>query len=68
MYAVGVQFNRSARRLDRKLEELGGKRFIDVGLCDDQAAELYRGELEKWMEKLQPQLFGKASVVLLGPT
>ena len=61
MYAVGDQFNRAARRLDAKLEELGGERLIDAGLGDDQAPELYRGELEPWMETLQPKLFGKAS-------
>jgi len=61
MYAVGDQFNRAARRLDAKLEELGGERLIDVGLGDDQAAELYREELDKWMETIQPKLFGKAS-------
>jgi sulfite reductase (NADPH) hemoprotein beta-component len=61
MYAVGDQFNRAARRLDARLEELGGERLIEVGLGDDQAAELYRGALDTWMEKLQPKLFGKAS-------
>lgn len=61
MYAVGDQFNRAATRLDRKLEELGGERLTEVGLGDDQAAELYRGELDRWMEAVQPKLFGKAS-------
>lgn len=61
MYAVGDQFNRAATRLDRKLEELGGERLTQVGLGDDQAAELYRGELDTWMEALQPKLFGRAS-------
>jgi len=61
MYAVGDQFNRAARRLDMKLEELGGERLVDVGLGDDQAAELYRGELDPWMETVQPKLFGKAA-------
>ena len=61
MYAVGDQFNRAARRMDIKLEELGGERLIEVGLGDDQAAELYRGELDSWMEKLLPKLFGKES-------
>jgi sulfite reductase alpha subunit-like flavoprotein len=61
MYAAGDQFNRAARRLDIRLEELGGERLIEVGLGDDQAAELYRGELDAWIEKLQPKLFGKAA-------
>ena len=58
MYAVGDQFNRAARVLDKKLCELGAERLIEVGLGDDQAPELYRGELDKWLETLQPKLFG----------
>ena len=61
MYAVGDQFNRSARRLDAKLEEIGGSRIVDVGLGDDQAPELYHQELDKWMEGLLPKLFGRKS-------
>lgn len=59
MYAVGDQFNRAARRLDKKLEELGGEQIIEVGLGDDQDPELYRGVLDKWMDALQPKLFGR---------
>jgi flavodoxin len=60
-YSCGDQFNRSARLLDARLDALGGERLIEAGLGDDQAAEQYRGALEKWMEQLQPKLFGKAS-------
>ena len=59
MYAVGDQFNRAAKRLDKRMEELGGHRMIDVGLGDDQHSELYRSELAKWLETLLPKLFGK---------
>ena len=59
MYAVGDQFNRAAKRLDKRLEEVGGSRMIEVGLGDDQNSELYRSELEKWLETLLPKLFGK---------
>lgn len=61
MYAVGDQFNRAARRLDQRLKELGSERIVDVGLGDDQSPELYRGELDKWIESLTPRLFGKSS-------
>lgn len=61
LYAAGDQFNRAARMLDKKLEELGGERLVEVGLGDDQASELYRGELDKWLEMLQPKLFGEGT-------
>lgn len=47
------------QRLDQRLEELGGKRMVEVGLGDDQHSELYRSELYKWLETLLPILFGK---------
>jgi sulfite reductase alpha subunit-like flavoprotein len=59
MYAVGDQFNRAAKRIDKRLEEVGGSRMIEVGLGDDQHSELYRSELETWLETLLPKLFGK---------
>ncbi len=62
MYAVGDQFNRAARRLDKRLGDLGGSRLVDVGMGDDQDPELYRGRLSKWMEALQPKLFGQKAV------
>jgi sulfite reductase alpha subunit-like flavoprotein len=61
MYAAGDQFNRAARRLDKKLEDIGAERIIEVGLGDDQSPELYRGEMDRWMETLLPKLFGKNS-------
>jgi sulfite reductase alpha subunit-like flavoprotein len=61
MYAIGDQFNRSARRLDMMLEKLGCERIIDVGLGDDQGPELYRGALDQWMEALNPKLFGQSA-------
>jgi sulfite reductase alpha subunit-like flavoprotein len=69
MYAAGDQFNRAARRLDTRLNELGGDRMVPVGLGDDQSSEQYRGELDKWMETLFPKLFGKKKVAasLLDP-
>jgi NADH-quinone oxidoreductase subunit G len=59
MYAVDDQFNRAAKRLDKRIEEVGGDRMIEVGMGDDQHSELYRGELDKWLETLLPKLFGK---------
>jgi len=57
MYAAGDQFNRAARQLDEKLDFMGAVRLLDVGLGDDQSPELYRGELDRWIEKLLPKLF-----------
>ncbi|KAL3911459.1 MAG: hypothetical protein SGILL_007275, partial [Bacillariaceae sp.] len=57
MYAAGDQFNRAARQLDQKLEDMGASRMIDVGLGDDQNPELYRGEMDTWLENLLPKLF-----------
>jgi sulfite reductase alpha subunit-like flavoprotein len=62
MYAVGDQFNRAAKRLDQKLAILGATRIIDVGLGDDQHSELYRGEMDKWVGTLLPNLFGEEAV------
>ncbi|KAL3915101.1 MAG: hypothetical protein SGILL_005803, partial [Bacillariaceae sp.] len=62
MYAAGDQFNKAARQLDKKLGGMGADRLIDVGLGDDQNPELYRGELDRWLESLLPKLFdGKGS-------
>jgi flavodoxin len=62
MYAAGDQFNRAARQLDEKLNEMGAERMIDVGLGDDQSSEQYRGALDHWIELLLPKLFeGKGS-------
>lgn len=59
MYSVGDQFNRAAKRLDKRLEEVGGSRMYEVGLGDDQHSELYRTEMYKWLETVLPKLFGK---------
>lgn len=60
MYAAGDQFNRAARLLDKKLGDMGADRLIDVGLGDDQSPELYRGELDNWVEALLPKLFSES--------
>ncbi|KAG7360942.1 hypothetical protein IV203_036041 [Nitzschia inconspicua] len=71
MYAAADQFNRAAKLLDEKLSDMGADRLIKVGLGDDQSPELYRGELDSWMEALLPKLFsgnGKAGgISLLDP-
>jgi sulfite reductase alpha subunit-like flavoprotein len=71
MYAAADQFNRAARQLDQKLQEMGAERLIEVGLGDDQSPELYRGELDKWTEALIPKLFsgsgGAKGASLLDP-
>ena len=58
MYAIDDQYNRAANRLDRRLEELGGERLIEVGHGDDQASELYHAALDPWMEQLLPKVVG----------
>jgi sulfite reductase alpha subunit-like flavoprotein len=57
MYAAADQFNRAARQLDQKLSDMGATRMLEVGLGDDQSPELYRGELDRWVEGLLPKLF-----------
>jgi len=68
-YDVGDQYNRAARRFDRRLEELGGQRMVEVGAGDDQNSEGYRGALDPWLEQLMPKLFatGAAKTSLLDP-
>ena len=51
MYADFMEelFNRAAKQLDLKLEELGGQRIEPIGLCDDLDRNNYRDGFEKWM-------------------
>lgn len=62
MYAViDEQFNRAARLLDKKLEELGGDRIAPVCLADDLdttfdcgRGQWYEGKLNPWMKEILP--------------
>eukprot|EP00892_Ulva_mutabilis_P003315 jgi/Ulvmu1/1355/UM011_0083.1 len=47
-----VQFNVVAKKLDRRLQQLGGIRLIDKGLGDDQATSGYEATLDPWMQEL----------------
>jgi len=61
MYCGGEDehFNRAAKRLDSKFQELGCEQIIPVGLGDDLDTKLYYTALEPWMEQLLPNLFGQ---------
>jgi sulfite reductase (NADPH) hemoprotein beta-component len=56
-------FNRAAKQLDRKLEELGGDRVTPVGLGDDMDKRHYRDGLDKWMDALLPTVVQKIEVM-----
>lgn len=52
-------FNRAAKQLDRKIEELGGKRIAPLGLGDDMDSKHYRAGFDKWVEDLLPKLLSE---------
>jgi sulfite reductase (NADPH) hemoprotein beta-component len=45
-------YNKPAKDLDRRLSELGAKRFVDVGLGDDQDADGLQTGYSEWEPKL----------------
>jgi sulfite reductase alpha subunit-like flavoprotein len=66
MYSGGIDefFNGAAKKLDTKLDKLGGERIIPVGMADDldcnpgyDRMEWYCGELDPWMDKLLVRSF-----------
>ena len=49
-------FNRAGKLLDAKLEELGGERFIPLGLGDDLDPKNYKTQLDRWTANLLAKL------------
>jgi len=47
-----VYYNKPAKDLDARLEVLGGKRFVDLGLGDDQDPDTYQTAYADWEPKL----------------
>ena len=52
------KYNFVAKKLHRRLEQLGGKSVVDLGLGDDQHFSGYDGGLDAWLEKLYVKVFG----------
>ena len=64
-----VKYNAVAKRLDKRLADLGGQRLLPVGLGDDQHPLGLYGDFDPWMSKLWttlavtlPSLAGVATV------
>ncbi|KAJ9564455.1 hypothetical protein OSB04_000421 [Centaurea solstitialis] len=60
------KYNFVAKKLDKRLADLGGKAIMERGLGDDQHPSGYEGALDPWMSSLwttlyneKPQLFPK---------
>ncbi len=47
-----VKFNATAKRLDRRIEMLGGQRIVPIGLGDDQDKNGYDEALDPWLASL----------------
>ncbi|OAA46164.1 sulfite reductase beta subunit [Metarhizium rileyi] len=47
-----IYYNKPAKDLDRLLGNLGGKRFVDVGLGDDQDPDGYQTGYQEWEPKV----------------
>jgi sulfite reductase (NADPH) hemoprotein beta-component len=47
-----VYYNKPAKDLDRVLGNLGGKRFVDIGLGDDQDPDSFQTGYQQWEPKL----------------
>mmetsp|Transcript_23562 Transcript_23562/g.39260 ORF Transcript_23562/g.39260 Transcript_23562/m.39260 type:complete len:190 (-) Transcript_23562:2184-2753(-) len=47
------QFNAVARKLDKRLKQLGAEEVVSLGLGDDQAVYGYFTALNDWLKKLQ---------------
>ena len=52
------KYNFVAKKLFRRLEQLGGKSVIELGLGDDQHFSGYDGGLDQWLETLYVKIFG----------
>jgi len=52
------KYNFVAKKLHRRLEQLGGKSVVELGLGDDQHFSGYDGGLDAWLEKLYVKVFG----------
>ncbi|KAJ8775393.1 hypothetical protein K2173_023158 [Erythroxylum novogranatense] len=50
------KYNFVAKKLDRRLSDLGGVAIIEKGLGDDQHPSGYEGALDPWMSSLWPVL------------
>ncbi|KAL7933542.1 beta subunit of assimilatory sulfite reductase [Trichoderma chlorosporum] len=47
-----IYYNKPAKDLDRVLGNLGGKRFVDIGLGDDQDPDSFQTGYQEWEPKL----------------
>ncbi|EPS45642.1 hypothetical protein H072_387 [Dactylellina haptotyla CBS 200.50] len=47
-----IYYNKPAKDLDNRLEVLGGKKMVDVGLGDDQDPDAYQTAYSEWEPKL----------------
>ncbi|GAO17377.1 hypothetical protein UVI_02038970 [Ustilaginoidea virens] len=47
-----IYYNKPAKDLDRVLSNLGGKRFVDIGLGDDQDPDGYQTGYQEWEPKI----------------
>ena len=52
------KYNFVAKKLFRRLEQLGGESVIELGLGDDQHFSGYDGGLDQWLETLYVKIFG----------
>ncbi|CAG8610445.1 6876_t:CDS:1, partial [Cetraspora pellucida] len=57
-----IYYNKPGRDLDNRLEILGGKKLLDLGLGDDQDADGYETAFQSW----EPELWKALGVELLG--
>lgn len=56
-----IYYNKPGKDLDRKLADFGGKRFVEIGLGDDQDPDGYQTGYNEWEPKLW-QALGVANV------
>ncbi|XP_027079113.2 NADPH-dependent diflavin oxidoreductase 1-like isoform X2 [Coffea arabica] len=54
------KYNFVAKKLDKRLLDLGARSLIERGLGDDQHPSGYEGALDPWMSKLWKTLYNKA--------
>jgi sulfite reductase alpha subunit-like flavoprotein len=51
-----IYYNESAKKIDKKLGELGGTRVINLGLGDDKADEKFETEYYEWLPNLVTEM------------
>ncbi|XP_071692844.1 NADPH-dependent diflavin oxidoreductase 1-like [Rutidosis leptorrhynchoides] len=51
------KYNFAAKKLDKRLADLGGTSIVDKGLGDDQHPSGYEGALDPWMSSLWTMLY-----------